>query len=577
VIEDRLRALLSEAVAAAAPALGLEPPFPEPELQRPRKKGFGDFTTNVAMVAASDGGRDPRATAAAIVGELPSAPFLAKAEVAGPGFINLWTTDAWLHDVLRQIVHEGERYGGGTSTGKRIQVEFVSANPTGPLTIGHARNAAIGDALARLLTFAGHEVEREYYFNDAGGQMDRFGASVEARYLQLLGHHAEMPDDGYHGDYVIDLARDILEAEGPGLADRPPEERFVRLREEGAGRAMAQIRATLERFGVAFDTYFLEASLVDKGEIEQAIERLREAGSVYDAEGATWFRSTAFGDDKDRVAIRSDGTHTYFGADIAYVLDKFSRGFDHLIYVWGADHHGDIARVKGAATALGFDAERVEIVMYQFVSFLRGGQPVKMSKRAGTFVSLDELIDEVGTDAARFHLLLFSNDRPMNFDIAEVARQTLENPVYYVQYGHARIASILRKAREEGIELGPVEDADLALLASEPEQDLLRALADMPGLIAMAAEQRAPHRLTHAAQDLAATFHRFYTACRVVSDDAALTQARLWLSWATKRVLANILGLVGVSAPESMGRLEGSQLEGSRPDGTGPDAEGPDG
>ena len=556
MIEERLTALIADAVAAAAPGLGADPPLPVPELQRPRQKGFGDFTTNVAMVLASQAGANPRDTAAAIVDALAPAPFLAKAEVAGPGFINLWTTGDWLHDVLRQIVRQGEHYGAGAPTGERIQVEFVSANPTGPLTIGHARNAAIGDALARLLTFAGHEVEREYYFNDAGGQMDRFGASVEARYLQLVGRDAEVPEDGYHGDYVVDLARAILEAEGPGVADLPSEERFVRLREEGAGRAMEQIRATLERFGVTFDSYFLEASLVERGEIAQAIERLRDGGVVHDAEGATWFRSTAFGDDKDRVAIRSDGTHTYFGADIAYVLDKFSRGFDHLIYVWGADHHGDVARVRGAATALGFDPDRVEIVLYQFVSFLRGGQPVKMSKRAGTFVSLDELIDEVGADAARFHLLLFSNDRPMNFDIAEVARQTLENPVYYVQYGHARIASILRKAAEEGVRLDPVEDADLGLLSTEAELDLMRALADVPGLIAIAAAQRAPHRLTHAAQDLAATFHRFYTECRVVSDDAALTQARLWLSSATKQVLGSLLDLVGVSAPESMGRLE---------------------
>jgi arginyl-tRNA synthetase len=457
--------------------------------------------------------------------------------------------------VLRQIAREGDRYGAGAPTGQRIQVEFVSANPTGPLTIGHARNAAIGDALARLLTFAGHDVEREYYFNDAGGQMDRFGASVEARYLQALSREAEVPEDGYHGEYIADLAREILASEDPGLADLPEEERFVRLREEGARMAMEQIRATLARFGVSFDTYFLEASLVERGEIAQALERLREAGFVYEADGATWFRSTAFGDDKDRVAIRSDGTHTYFGADIAYVLDKFSRGFDHLIYVWGADHHGDVVRVKGAASALGLEVERVEIVLYQFVSFLRGGQPVKMSKRAGTFVSLDELIDEVGADAARFHLLLFSNDRPMNFDIAEVARQTLENPVYYVQYGHARIASILRKAAEEGVELAPVEDADLGLLVTDAELDLMRALADAPSLIGTAAEQRAPHRLTHAAQDLAATFHRFYTECRVVSDDAALTQARLWLARSTKQVLATLLDLVGVSAPESMERL----------------------
>lgn len=567
MIEEGLKDVLTEALSAAAAELGLEPPLPEPELQRPRQKGFGDFTTNVAMVVASMVGADPRATAAAIVSALPAASFLAKAEVAGPGFINLWTTDGWLHDVLRRIVREGDRYGAGEPSGQRVQVEFVSANPTGPLTIGHARNAAIGDALARLLRFAGHEVEREYYFNDAGGQMDRFGASVEARHLQLLGRDGEMPEDGYHGEYVIDLARAILDEEGPHLADLPPDERFVRLREEGARRAMAQIRATLERFGVTFDTYFLEASLVEKGEIAQAIEGLRTAGFVYEADGATWFRSTAFGDDKDRVAIRSDGTHTYFGADIAYVLDKFARGFDHLIYVWGADHHGDIVRVKGVATALGFESERVEIVMYQFVSFLRGGEPVKMSKRAGTFVSLDELIDEVGTDAARFHLLLFSNDRPMNFDIAEVARQTLDNPVYYVQYGHARIASILRKANTEGIELHPVEDVDLSLLASEPELELLRALADAPRLIATAAEQRAPHRLTHAAQDLASTFHRFYTECRVVSEDAALTQARLWLATATKQVLANLLDLVGVSAPESMEKLDGSHPDGDGSDG----------
>jgi arginyl-tRNA synthetase len=568
MIEERLTALIADAVAAAAPGLGADAPLPVPELQRPRQKGFGDFTTNVAMVLASRAGANPRDTAAAIVDALAPAPFLAKAEVAGPGFINLWTTDDWLHDVLRQIVREGGRYGAGAPSGERIQVEFVSANPTGPLTIGHARNAAIGDALARLLTFAGHEVEREYYFNDAGGQMDRFGASVEARYLQVVGRDAVVPEDGYHGDYVTDLAHAIFEAEGPVLADLPSEERLVRLREEGASRAMEQIRATLERFGVTFDSYFQEASLVERGEIAQAIERLREGGVVYDAEGATWFRSTAFGDDKDRVAIRSDGTHTYFGADIAYVLDKFSRGFDHLIYVWGADHHGDVARVRGAATALGLDPDRVEIVLYQFVSFLRRGQPVKMSKRAGTFVSLDELIDEVGADAARFHLLLFSNDRPMNFDIAEVARQTLENPVYYVQYGHARIASILRKAEEGGVRLDPIEDADLGLLATEAEQDLMRALADVPGLIAIAADHRAPHRLTHAAQDLAATFHRFYTECRVVSDDAGLTQARLWLSWATKQVLGSLLDLVGVSAPESMDRLEDAVVS---TDGAGDD------
>jgi arginyl-tRNA synthetase len=556
MIEERIASLLTEALWTVAVRLGFEPPFPEPALERPRQRGFGDFSTNLGMVVASKVGANPREVATAIVEALPDASFLERAEVAGPGFINLWTSDEWLHDVVRQIAREGDRFGAGSPTGQRVQVEFVSANPTGPLTIGHARNAAIGDALARLLSFAGHEVEREYYFNDAGGQMDRFGASVEARYLQLLGRDVDVPEDGYHGGYVTELARAILETEGPGLADLPEDERFLRLREEGARRAMAQIRVTLERFGVTFDSYLLEASLAERGEIRAAIERLRGGGHIYEADGALWFRSTAFGDDKDRVVVRSNGTHTYFAADIAYVLDKFSRGFDHLIYVWGADHHGDVVRVKGAARALGFEDERVELLVYQFVSFVRGGEPVKMSKRAGTFVSLDELIDEVGTDAARFHLLLFSSDHPMNFDIEEVARRTLDNPVYYVQYGHARIASILRKARQEGVEPAPIDEADLSLLSTEPEVDLMRALAQVPKLVATAAAHRAPHRLTHASQELAATFHRFYTECRVVSDDAPLTRARLSLSSATKQVLASLLGLVGVSAPESMERLQ---------------------
>ena len=562
MIEERLAAVLSEALASVAPSFGLHEPMPSPELERPRRKGFGDFSTNLAMVVATRVGAKPRELAEAIVAALPPAPFLENAEVAGPGFINLWTTDDWLHDVLRTIVREGDRYGGDGPTGEQIQVEFVSANPTGPLTIGHARNAAIGDALARVLIFVGNDVQREYYFNDAGGQMDRFGASVEARYLQLLGLDAEVPEDGYQGEYITDLARLILEAEGPELVELPSGDRFLRLRGAGAALAMTQIRETLARFGVEFDTYFHEGTLAERGEIAEAIDRLRDAGHAYEDEGATWFRSTTFGDDKDRVVIRSDGTHTYFGADVAYVLDKFARGFDHLIYVWGADHHGDVVRVRGAAEALGLDASRIEIVLYQFVSFLRGGEPVKMSKRAGTFVSLDELIDEVGTDAARFHLLLFSSDRPMNFDIAEVARQSLENPVYYVQYGHARIASILRKAGDEGVTLRPIEDVDLSLLSTDPEVELLRSLAEIPDTIATAAEQRAPHKLTHAAQELAATFHRFYTECRVVSDDAALTQARLWLSTGTKQVLATLLGLLGVTAPESMERLESDDRTG---------------
>jgi arginyl-tRNA synthetase len=554
VIEERLAELLRAAVRDA----GLEPDGPPPEidLQRPRQKEHGDFATNLALALAAGAGAPPREVAERIRSSLPPSDLVESVEVAGPGFLNFRLTTSWLHDALREVVDRAERYGRREPNGRRVQVEFVSANPTGPLTLGHARNAAIGDALARLLECAGWEVEREYYFNDAGGQMDRFGASVEARYLQLLGRPAEVPEDGYHGAYVGDLAREILHTEGPALAELPPPERMVRLREEGARRVLDRIRGTLDRFGVAFDVFMHEATLAERGEIAAAVERLRAAGFAYEQDGAVWFRSTDFGDDKDRVLIRSNGQHTYFGADCAYVIDKFARGFDHVVYVWGADHHGDVARVRGAAEALGYDPAAVEIVIYQWVSFLRDGVPVPMSKRAGSFITLDELIDEVGTDAARFHLLMFSNDATMNFDIEAVQRQSMDNPVYYVQYGHARIASILRTALERGVALEPISAAHLSLLVHDAELELLRAIADAPAEIGRAAELRAPHRLTHAAQDLAARFHRFYTECPVLSDDAALTQARLWLCLGTQRVIANLLGLLGVSAPESMERAD---------------------
>ena len=556
MIEQRLVALISQALEAAAPSLGIEGELPTPELLAPRQREHGDFATNVALGLAKRAGRPPREVAQAIVDALPAAPFLEKAEVAGPGFLNLFTTDEWLHDALRDVVASGASYGRAEPHGRRVLVEFVSANPTGPLTLGHARNAAIGDALARLFDAAGWAVEREYYFNDAGGQMDRFGSSVEARLLQLVGRDAEVPDDGYHGAYVEDLARAILEAEGPGLADLADEERSVRIRAEGVARVLSGIEATLGRFGMRFDSFFRESELAAKGEIEAAVQTLRDAGAVYDNEGAVWFRSTAFGDDKDRVIVRSNGQHTYFAADAAYIVDKFSRGFDHLVYVLGADHHGDVVRMKGAARALGYDPDALELLIYQWVSFMRDGEPVPMGKRSGNFISLDQLLDEVGVDATRFHLLLFSNDATINFDIEAVKRRSMDNPVYYVQYGHARIASILATASRQGVALLPIGQADLTLLATDAETDLLRGLAEAPALIAYAAELRAPHRVAHAAHDLAARFHRFYTECRVVSDDAQLTQARSWLATGTKQVLANLLDLLGVSAPDSMERVD---------------------
>jgi arginyl-tRNA synthetase len=555
-IEADLLDLIGRALVAAAPALGMEGDLPQAELMTPPQRRFGDFATNIALAMSARSGKPAREVAQAILDAMPPAPFLERVEIAGPGFLNLFTTDIWMHDAVRQVATSGASYGRWPSTGERVQVEFVSANPTGPLTLGHARNAAIGDATARLLEFAGSQVEREYYFNDSGGQMDRFGASVEARYLQLVGRQADVPEDGYHGSYMEDLARDILETAGPSLADLPPTERFERLREEGSVRVLGWIEASLERFGVRFDVYLKESDLADRGEIAAAIQRLREGGHVYELEGATWFRATDFGDDKDRVLVRSNGAHTYFGADCAYLIDKFSRGFDHLIYVLGADHHGDVARIKGAAEALGYDPSSVEMLIYQWVAFLRDGEPVAMSKRAGTFITLDELMDEVGADATRFTLLMFSSDSSMNFDIEAVKQQSMENPVYYVQYGHARLASILRKAAEAGVQLRPVGDADLTLLVTEAETDLMRALAAIPGQISAAARARAPHRITHVAQDLAARFHRFYTECRVVSQDQELTQARLWLCSATKQVISNLLDLLGVSAPESMERAD---------------------
>ncbi|MGQ0669924.1 MAG: arginine--tRNA ligase [Actinomycetota bacterium] len=557
MIEDQLSRLVAEALAGAAAELGLSPPLPEVELAKPKQKEFGDFSTNVALVLAARLGLNPREVAAVIVPHFPPGGVVERVEVAGPGFINIFVGDEWLFDVLREVVERGPAYGRAEPSGLSAQVEYVSANPTGPLHIGHARNAVVGDALANVLEAAGWRVEREFYFNDAGRQMELFGSSVEARYLELFGRDAVIPEGGYHGEYLVDVARDIAAELGASLVDLPPGERLARLLHEGAGRVLDGIKETLGRFGVRFDVYFSERELHERGAIERAIDRLRTAGHAYDAEGAVFFRSTAFGDDKDRVLTRANGAPTYFAADCAYLIDKFARGFHRLIYVWGADHHGDVVRVRGAAEALGFDPDAVEIVLYQFVSLLRAGEAVRMSKRAGEIVTLDELLDEVGADATRFTLLSRSNDSPLDFDIEAVKRQTLDNPVYYVQYGHARIASILRHAAEGGVARRPIEDVDLGVLCTESELDLLRVIAELPEQIRSAAELRGPHRLTHYAQRFADRFHRFYTECRVLTDDDALTQARLWLCTAAGQAIANVLSLLGVSAPESMDRADG--------------------
>jgi arginyl-tRNA synthetase len=557
MIQQTLARTIREAAIAAAPEIGLDPAdIPEPELSRPKLRQHGDWATNIALVLASRAGKPPRVVAAAIARHLGASGSIRQVDVAGPGFINLFLGHGWLHDVFREILERGPAYGRSERNGRRVQVEYVSANPTGPLHVGTARNAAIGDSLANILDAAGYDVEREYYWNDTGTQMDLFAVSVEARYLARFGIEQEIPEGGYHGSYLDDLASQIAEEVGDRLVSEDPAVRRQILLEEGRRRMLDGILATLSRFGVHFDTFKLERELVQSGDVDEAVKRLKDAGYAYEADGAIWFRATQFGDDKDRVLIRQTGEPTYFAKDCAYLLDKAARGFDRMIYVWGADHHGDMKRMLGAAQALGIDPSRVEIVLYQLVSLYRGGEPVRMSKRTGDIITLDELLDEVGPDAARFTLLTRSPDSPLDFDIEAVTRQTLDNPVFYVQYAHARVASILRVAADRGIQLRPWREIAFDAVTEEAELDLLRKLAELLELVDLASQTLAPHRVTRYAEEVAAAFHRFYAECRVISEDAGRTQARLWLSLATKQVVATTLGLIGVSAPESMERLD---------------------
>src|SRR6266540_808396 len=498
MIQQTLSRILTEAATAAAPDIGVDPAsVPDPELEKPKLKEHGDWSTNLALVLAPKAGRSPHEVAEAIAARVSPQGVIERVQVAGPGFINLFLGHGWLYQVLEQILEPGGAYGQASPKGQRVQVEFVSANPTGPLHVGTARNAALGDAIASVLAAAGHEVEREYYWNDTGTQMELLGISLEARYLELFGVDAEVPEGGY----LRELAEQIRKDFGDRLLLEDPAGRRQVLMEEGRRRTFEAILATLARFGVRFDTFRTEAELVESGEVAEAVERLRQAGYAYDADGAVWFRSTEFGDDKDRVLIRRTGEPTYFAKDCAYLLDKASRGFDRMVYVWGADHHGDVKRVLGAAQVLGIDPTRVQIVLYQL--------------------------------------------------------QSMDNPVYYVQYAHARVASLLRVASEQGVAPRSWKEANFSLLEHESELSLLRKLGELPEVVATAAEALVPHRLTRYAEEAAAAFHHFYTQCRVITDDEPLTQARLWLSTATKYVIAAALRLIGVTAPESMERIRG--------------------
>lgn len=557
MIRDKLTTRIEKALLAAKDAGEL--PFEElPEicLEPPKNKAFGDLTTNVAMALAGETKMSARDVAAKVVSHLGDADgLIERADIAGAGFINLYLKSDWLGDVLERIGSEGERYGtSDIGKGAKVQVEYVSANPNGPITVAHGRGAAIGDVIANLLTATGYDVTRETYINDAPNstQMQNFGKSVHARYMQALGHDYPMPEDGYLGEYVADIAKDIVEECGDKWLATPEDERVVIFTKLAEDDMLKVQKANLAQFGVKFDVWFSEATLHESSKVEKAIEALRERGYAYEKAGAVWLKSTEFGDDKDRALVRSNGQPTYIAADAAYHLDKFNRGFEQVIDCWGPDHHGYIARTKAAVAALGCDPDKLEIIIYQAVRLLSGGEIVMMSKRAGDVVLLSDLLDEVGTDAARFFFLTRSADSTLDFDLELAKTQSSDNPVYYVQYAHARICSILKKAQDSGVKVPSAADADLTLLAEDPEVDLIKKLAEFPGLVAEVALAREPHRLTRYAQDLAAIFHKFYTDCRVVGDEERLTSARLVLVDSTRIVLANTLRLLGISAPEKM-------------------------
>ena len=525
--------------------------LPAFEIDTPKQSEHGDFATNAALILASQAKQPPRRVAEIIKdGLAPPAGTLEKVEIAGPGFINFFLTDDFWRQVLPEILRTGEAYGDcDLGAGQRVQVEFVSANPTGPLHIGHGRGAALGDALARLLTAAGYQVEREYYINDVGTQILTLGKSLAFRLRELQGEQVEFPADGYQGDYMKDLARQYLAENGlPALTSDEPD--YMPLGRYAADLILADIKKDLEDFGVIFDCWFSETGLFDQGWVERSFTFLKKNNYLYEADGALWFAATRFGDEKDRVVRRSNGATTYFASDVAYHLNKFERGYDLVVDLWGADHHGYVPRLLAAAQALGMK-DRLHIILVQLVSLLRQGEPVAMTTRGGTFVTLREVLDEVGKDAARFIFLTRRADAHLDFDLELAKQQNAENPVYYVQYAHARLASVFRQAAAQGLDFSP--DAALLPLLSLPEElALLKMLAKYPDLVEGAARTLEPHRLTYFLTDLAAQLHSYYYKHRFISEDADLSQARLWLVLGVKTILAHGLDILGVTAPDSM-------------------------
>lgn len=554
-LRSGLAAALHKAIARAVDK-GMVNPVEVPEIiiEVPREKGHGDFATNLAMQLARSAKMAPRKIAEAVVENLDlAATRVERVEIAGPGFINFYLQPSWVYDAIPLIVKEDRNYGRAEiGEGQRVQVEFVSANPTGLLHMGNARGAALGDSLAAILDFAGYQVSREYYINDAGNQIENFGRSLEVRFLQQLGQDIAMPEEGYHGEDINDTVKGYIAKHGTALAEADEVARRKTLAEYALEEKLTHIRNTLLDFGVVYDQWFSEQSLHNSGAIADTLNELRQKGYIYEQENALWFKATDFGDEKDEVVVRSNGIPTYFAADIAYHKNKFERGFNKVIDIWGADHHGHVNRMKGSMEALGYQRDDLEIILMQLVRLYRGGEIVRMSKRTGQFVTLEELVEEVGRDAARYFFVMRSPDSHLEFDLDLAKSQTNDNPVFYIQYAHARICSILRQLQEQGRSLPQVDAIDAAVLTEQAELDLLRKLADFPTEIVAAAEHMSPHRIARYLHDLAGLFHSFYNSHRVITDDEAVSRARLVLVDCVRIVLRNALGLLGLTAPEKM-------------------------
>ena len=558
-MKQELNQLLQRAYESAVSSGQLQPSDPPPSivLEIPKVQAHGDFSTNMAMQMAASQKKSPRDIARIIMDHVADdGRLLSGMEAAGPGFINFFITGERWFQSLRTIHEEGRRYGASQAgQGQRIQFEFVSANPTGPLHVGHGRIAAVGETLATILKAAGYDVEKEYYVNDSGRQIRTLGESVFVRYQQLLGKNLALAEDGYQGDYIRDLARVLLEEEGESLLDITEDEAVTRCARFAAREILSGIREDLAAFGVSFDSWFSEQSLYDSGEVEAVIEEQKSRDIIYESEGALWFRTVGFGDEKDRVVVRGNGLTTYFASDIAYHRDKFQRGFDRILDIWGADHHGYVPRVSAAIQALGHDKERFEVLLVQLVNLLRSGKPVAMSTRAGEFVTLKEVVDEVGRDAARFIFLLRHYDSPLDFDLELAKKESNENPVYYVQYVHARISNILKKGAERGYE-DVLWSEDFPALINLPEEiELIKLMDRYPEVVEQSAHLMEPHRIPFYLKELAGAFHAYYhdrQRHQVVSDAPGLSAARLCLVSAIRIIIKNGLTLMGVSAPESM-------------------------